>query len=248
MGNINYKNVIRSTSYNQHEILADIIKMHNGGQPFECDITYSTGKFYGKYKVHTIDGETTDIEIPQPKYKFDVDPKTDDTVKIEPFGKLPIDDGIVGSVVADLPFVVSPHKAPSVLNDDGTDKKKNIIYNRFSSYYPWWAMPQSYDHWMHECYRVLKDGGILVWKTQSTISGGKNIMMPYFSWMIAEMCGFYTLDEFIILAKNRLHSGKIKAQQHARKFHSHFFVFKKSKRQPPINYFLWMDKEANDNE
>lgn len=241
MGNIDYKDVIRSISYDQHEILFNIMKLHNNGKPFDCDMTYSSGKFYGEYYVDTLDGNKIRIEIPQPKYKYDVCPQTEDTVKIEPLGKLPLEDNSISSIVIDLPFVVSPHNAPSIVNNNG-DKSKNIIFNRFSGYYPWYTMPQSYEHWINEACRVLKNEGILVFKTQSTISGGKNIMMPYFSWMVAEKCGFYTLDEFIILAKNRLHSGKIKKQEHARKFHSHFFVFKKSLREKPLNYFKWKEK------
>lgn len=241
MGNIDYKDVIRSISYDQHEILFNIMKLHNNGKPFDCDMTYSSGKLYGEYYVDTLDGNKIRIEIPQPKYKYDVCPQTEDTVKIEPLGKLPLEDNSISSIVIDLPFVVSPHNAPSIVNNNG-DKSKNIIFNRFSGYYPWYTMPQSYEHWINEAYRVLKNEGILVFKTQSTISGGKNIMMPYFSWMVAEKCGFYTLDEFIILAKNRLHSGKIKKQEHARKFHSHFFVFKKSLREKPLNYFKWKEK------
>lgn len=241
MGNIDYKDIIRSVSYDQHEILFNIMKLHNNGKPFDCDMTYSSGKFYGEYYVDTLDGNKIRIEIPQPKYKYDVCPQTEDTVKIEPLGKLPLEDNSISSIVIDLPFVVSPHNAPSIVNNNG-DKSKNIIFNRFSGYYPWYTMPQSYEHWINEAYRVLKNEGILVFKTQSTISGGKNIMMPYFSWMVAEKCGFYTLDEFIILAKNRLHSGKIKKQEHARKFHSHFFVFKKSLREKPLNYFKWKEK------
>ena len=66
-----------------------------------------------------------------------------------------------------------------------------------------------------------------------------------FAWMEAEKAGFYTLDEFILLAKNRLHSGKIKKQEHARKFHSHFFVFKKSVKEKPINYYKFKTNENN---
>ena len=60
--------------------------------------------------------------------------------------------------------------------------------------------------------------------------------------MIAESIGFDTLDEFILLAKNRLVSGKIKQQQHARSFHSYFLVFKKSLKKK-VTYFDFMDDE-----
>lgn len=226
MGNIEYNEVIRSVSYSQHEILYNIMKLHNRGKPFDCDMTYSIGKFYGKFSVETANGERREIEIPQPRLKFDVCPQMDDVVKIEPNGKLPLEDGSIESIVVDLPFVICPRTAPSVVNDDGS-KKRNIIFKRFSSYYPVGEMLESYEHWIQECYRVLKPNGVCVWKTQSTISGRKNIMTPYFSWIVAEETGFTTHDEFILCAHNRIHSGKIRTQEHARKFHSHFLVFKK---------------------
>lgn len=231
-----YNDVIRSVSSNQHEILYNIMNLHNNGKPFDCDMTYSIGKFYGKFNIEYPDGTKHEIEIPQPQYKFDVMPQVEGVEKIETNGPLPLDSESINSIVIDLPFVISPSESPSVFNKD---KKSNIIFKRFSGYYPWWTMFDSYSHWINEAYRVLKDGGICVFKTQSTISGGKNLMTPYYSWMIAERCGFYTLDEFILTAKNRLHSGKIKKQMHARKFHSHFLVFKKDSKQKPIDYFKW---------
>ena len=89
---------------------------------------------------------------------------------------------------------------------------------------------------------VLKEDGILVWKTQGTITGSKFLVSPYYSRMIAESVGFDTLDEFILLAKNRLVSGKIKQQQHARSFHSYFLVFKKSLKKK-VAYFDFMTDE-----
>lgn len=63
MGNIKYNDVIRSISYDQHEILYNIMKMHNNGKPFDCDITYSSGKFYGDYTIDTIDGNKKTLQF-----------------------------------------------------------------------------------------------------------------------------------------------------------------------------------------
>ena len=51
-----------------------------------------------------------------------------------------------------------------------------------------------------------------------------------------------TLDQFFLIAKSRLNSGKIKTQQHARKFSSTFFVFKKSIKKR-INYLDYMEED-----
>lgn len=50
------------------------------------------------------------------------------------------------------------------------------------------------------------------------------------------------MDQFFLIAKARLISGKIKTQQHARKFSSTFFVFKKSIKKR-VNYLDYMSEE-----
>lgn len=237
-----YNDVIRSIGYNQHEILYNIMQMHNNGKPFDCDPTYSIGNFYGKFNIAKTNGETTEIEIPAPKYKFDVCPQVEGVEKIEPLGKLPLEDSSIDSICVDLPFVIScgPSMNTPDVDENGNKVKNNLISRRFASYYPVANLLKSYKHFLKESYRVLKEDGILVWKTQGTISGSKFLVSPYYSRLIAESIGFDSLDEFILLAKNRLVSGKINKQQHARSFHSYFLVFKKSLKKK-ITYFDFMD-------
>ena len=237
-----YNDVIRSIGYNQHEILYNIMQMHNDGKPFDCDPTYSIGNFYGKFNITKVNGETIEIEIPAPKYKFDVCPQVEGVEKIEPLGKLPLEDSSIDSICVDLPFVIScgPSMNTPDVDENGNKVKNNLISRRFASYYPVAELLKSYKHFLKESYRVLKEDGILVWKTQGTISGSKFLVSPYYSRLIAESIGFDSLDEFILLAKNRLVSGKINKQQHARSFHSYFLVFKKSLKKK-ITYFDFMD-------
>ena len=236
-----YENVIKSVGYNQHEILYNIIQLHNGGNPFDCDMTYSIGNFYGRFKLTKDNGDVIDIEIPAPKYKFDVCPQIDDVAKIEPLGKLPLDDNSINSICIDLPFVIScgPSMETPDVDDDGNKARNNLISRRFASYYPVAQLLESYKHWIEEAYRVLKKDGILVFKTQATITGSKMLNTPYYSRLIAEGCGFDSLDDFILVAKNRIISGKVKKQQHARSFHSYFLVFKKSLSKK-VRYFDFM--------
>lgn len=237
-----YNDVIRSIGYNQHEILYNIMQMHNDGKPFDCDPTYSIGNFYGKFNITKVNGETIEIEIPAPKYKFDVCPQVEGVEKIESLGKLPLEDKSIDSICIDLPFVIScgPSMNTPDVDENGKKAKNNLISRRFASYYPVAELLKSYKHFLKESYRVLKEDGILVWKTQGTISGSKFLVSPYYSRLIAESIGFDSLDEFILLAKNRLVSGKINKQQHARSFHSYFLVFKKSLKKK-ITYFDFMD-------
>ena len=239
-----YDGVIKSIGYNQHEILYNIMQLHNDGKPFDCDPTYSIGNFYGKFNITKDDGTKAEIEIPQPRYKFDVYPQVEGVEKIEPLGKLPLEDNSIDSICIDLPFVIScgPSMQTPDYDENGNRVKNNMISRRFAAYYPVAELLKSYKHFIEQSYRVLKEDGILVWKTQPTITGSKMLNSPYYSRMIAESVGFDSLDEFILLAKNRLISGKVNKQQHARSFHSYFLVFKKSLSKK-ITYFDFMNDE-----
>lgn len=77
----------------------------------------------------------------------------------------------------------------------------------------------------------------------SQIASVRQLMALELSWLFATSCGFYTLDQFFLLAKNRLHSGKVKKQQHARKFTSTIYVFKKCDKKK-VKYLDFMSEEV----
>ena len=220
----NKERVIKSIGYNQHAMIRDILDLHCGGKGIDLDITYSVGNFYGHFKVKDDDGSIREFDIEEPKLKFDVDPQVEGVEKLDPWGDWPVEDNSQDVVMVDLPFVVGPRDCASMFN--GNDNS-NRIGKRFSSYYPRQEMFDSYEHHIKNAYRVLKDGGILIWKCQATVSGSIQLMTPYYSCRVAEDTGFYIKDEFVLLAKQRLISGKVNKQQHARKFHSYFYVFQK---------------------
>lgn len=240
----NVKDTIRSIAYDQHEILYNILQLHNGGEPFECDMTYSKGAFYGDFNVTTIDGERKQVSIPRPTYTFDVAPQDDETVKIEPEGDLPLNDNSIDSICFDPPFVVScgPSMSGPDYDENGKRVKNNMISRRFSSYYPAYELTRSYLHWMREIYRVLKPNGIAVVKCQKTVTGSKALNSPEFLWFVAECLGFDMIDSFMLLAKMRLISGKVHKQQHARRFESEFLVFKKSQSKK-FRYLQFLSEE-----
>ena len=161
---LNNSTVIKNISYDQKEILYNIMQLHNEGKPFEADMTASTLGFYKTKK-------SDKYVIPEPKILLDVFPQRKDIIKISEYTPLPLEDNSVESMVCDLPFIVSPKQSPSVLEDkDGS----NLMFKRFHSFYPASDMLAQYKYWIEEIYRVLKPNGICVFKTQSTISGGHN--------------------------------------------------------------------------
>lgn len=235
---LNNFTVIKNISTDQSEILKWIMDLYTNGEPFECDITASELKFYGKR-------QGCKYEIPVPKILMDVYPVQEDIIKITPFNKLPLDENSVSSIVCDLPFVCSPKTCKSMIeNKEGS----NLITKRFSSWYP---MQEGYENiywWINECKRVLKDDGILVWKMQSSVSGGLQHMLSEFSALCAADAGLYINDQFFIEAKARLiSSSKIKKQNHARKYTSTFWVFKKDGKKNQKTNLLKKLQECKEN-
>lgn len=228
--------MIKSISHSQKEILLNIINLHNNGQPFNCDMTYSSGKFYSK-------NEKDKFFVPEPLIKMDVVPQFDDVIKIEPDGDLPLKDSSIHSIVIDLPFVIAPKTAPSLQIDN---KDNNVMIRRFSNFYPISELTKTYYHWLKEAYRVLDNNGICVFKTQATTTSAKQLFTPELSWLMATSLGFYCLDQFFLVAKNRMNSGKIKKQQHARKYTSTMYVFKKTDKKK-IHYLDFMTDEMKMN-
>jgi hypothetical protein len=215
--------VLKNCSENQSEILYNIMLLHNNGIGYYCDVTYHHGNFYEKSEK---------FYVPQPTIKMDITPQFENVIKIKPLDKLPIDNNTIPSLVIDLPFIISPTDAPSTQVDK---KSSNIIQNHFGSYPTKEAMFESYSHFINEAYRVLEHNGICIIKCQSTISSSIQIMMPEFCWYVAQKCGFYVLDQFFLISKKAIHSGKIQHQNHARKHTSTFLVLKKCTKK--VDYF-----------
>lgn len=203
--------VIKSVYYSNEEVISAIMKLYNI-EKFDLDCTYSKGNFWKN--------------LPQPRYKSDLVP-LDKTVIQTDSRKLPFRDSSFNSVMFDPPFVMG-----------GSIKNKNYDNNsvktakRFGYYTNYNELKEHYYKSLLEINRVLKDGGILVFKCQDTISGGKNYFSHNLVFNYAIVTNFYPIDLFILIAKTRLNSfgknSRWQNQAHARKYHSYFWVLKKS--------------------
>lgn len=202
--------MIKSISYNQQEIIKNILKLHCKEDGKIIDPTYSKGVFYKK----------TGIQL---AFKSDIDPKQEDTVAAD-CRALPLQYESVDTVVFDPPFIIS--YGPSL----ATKKKgSNMTSNRFGCFKSMPELLEFYRDSMAEFNRVLSEDGILIFKCQDTVSSGKQYITHAKVIEMAEQLGFYVKDLFVLLAKSRLTSSKHKNQQHARKFHSYFLVLQKKK-------------------
>ena len=196
------KEIIKSISFDQEEIIKWIIKLYCP-DGFDLDPTYSKGNFYKN--------------IPRPKLMFDINPVNDEIKKAD-CTCLPLEDGSLNSIMFDPLFVAAIPKKDTT----------GIITNRFGFYrniqQDLWGM---YHKALKEFYRILKKEGVLVFKCQDTIDSCKQYLSHVEIINVAVKLGFYPKDLFILLAKNRIIGATHYKQQHARKYHSYFIVFVK---------------------
>lgn len=201
------ENIIRSVSTDQTEILKWILKLYVPDGAFEVDSTYSKGGFYQ--------------DIPRPKYCFDSNPQSETVIQAD-CRELPLADESVNSLIFDPPFLATTGKF--LKGEEG-----NIINRRFTVCKSETELQDLYIDAVKEAQRILKPGGVFVFKCQDKVSSGRQYWMHCFVYEIAMQNGFETVDLFILLAKSRLVADWQRNQKHARKFHSYFWVFRKKK-------------------
>lgn len=204
--------MIQSTSYDQSEIIRNILELHVPSHKIDCDPTFSKGVFY----------KNTGIEVP--KRCFDINPQLS-CVEFGDSRNLPLADASIDCMMFDPPFLATTGKSLT------ESKTGNIINRRFGVYPSEKELHQFYVDSLFEAHRVLKDGGVLIFKCQDKVSSGKQYMSHVFVHNKAVEVGFYPKDLFVLLSENRLVADwQKKNQKHSRKYHCYFWVFEKSER------------------
>lgn len=202
--------MVKSISYDQQEIIANILKLHGNNKPIDIDATYSKGNFYKGKKIK------------QPKLKFDIAPQLPGVKKANA-NNLPVSARSQNIIMFDPPFLATRMK---------TDKPhNNKMIKRFGSYRTEKELHRFYISALNEFYRILKPNGILIFKCQDKVSSGAQYFSHNFIMNEAEKIGFYSKDLFILLVNTRIYAyWQIVNQKNARKFHSYFIVFQKKNK------------------
>ncbi len=198
------KKPIRTTGDNQHEMIKDIIDLYCP-DGIDCDLTYSKGNFYKN-------------GVRAPKYRLALEPQVPGTIQADS-RQIPLLNNSITALMFDPPFVGGSRK----------DGKPGIIKTRFGYFKNIPELWVYYKKSLKECYRVLKQNGTLIFKCQDTVESAKQYFTHNQVMNDAVNIGFYPKDLFVLLAKNRLMSPNMANQQHARKYHCYFWVFKKER-------------------
>lgn len=149
-------------------------------------------------------------KIEEPRLKFDLYPQREGVQKGDA-RDLPLGDGTVEGIIFDPPFIADKHQDVPRL----------------------WEM---YRKSLKELTRVLKPGGVLIVKCQDVIDEHRQYISHVEIMNCAVRLGLYPKDLFILIAKQKPLGKNQMSQQHARKFHSYFWVF--VKKENPIPYAL----------
>ena len=205
---------IKSVYNSNYEVIKNIMDLHKIDR-FDLDCTYSTGNFWK--------------ELPTPKFKSDLFPKNDTIIEASS-EHLPFEDGSMKSIMYDPPFVIAGKTYKD--NREGS----SIIAKRYEGYETYGHLMKNYYNTLRELYRITEKDGLVVFKCQDTVSGGKNHFTHSMVMDMAMEMGFYPKDLFILVANLRINSFGTKwtKQEHARKYHSYFWVFQKTK--PKVKY------------
>jgi len=203
--------MIKSVYNTNKEIIQAIISLFGN---IECDVTYSTGSFYAG--------------LCHPTFKFDINPQVSGVIPADS-KYIPVKDNTFNMTMYDPPFLTTT--GPSLKSSDSN----NIINKRFSVFSSEEKLHRYYIQTLQELYRITKNKGYIIFKCQDKVSSGKQYFSHYFIYNQAILSGFYPKDLFILEAKNRIVANwQTKNQQHARKYHSYFWIFQKKDK--IINY------------
>lgn len=195
---------IKSISFDQNELLQNIIHLYIHGETFDVDASYGYGGFYNS--------------IPRPALCYDVAPKRPEAI-IGDSRNLPLASSSIKSLMFDPPFVVTNHK----------DSDEYLMGQKYGGYRTITELREHYQTSLDEFARVLRPRGICVFKCQDFVHGRSNYFIHDEVLQMARASGFKAVDLFILFARNRFKGGQIQ-QNHARKFHCYFWVFRRNQK------------------
>ena len=198
--------VVRSVYETQDEILDAIEQLYIGDKGFQCDLTFGNGQFWKNRQL--------------PPFRFDLDDSLAN-VTVASSDALPLHSAFLDNLVFDPPFL-------TYVRAGREGNGSMVMARRFTGYWKYSELQDHYVATLREASRVLKRGGVMVFKCQDIIHNHSMhcTHLNVVNW--AQEFGVKRADLFVLVAKHRMPSpNRAGTQKHARIFHSYFLVLRK---------------------
>lgn len=199
------------------EVFPQILDLHVPVGTKIADVTYGKGVFWRCVDLKQYELLPTDIQT-------GVDCRA-----------LPYEDGSIGCVVLDPPYMEGLfRKSKGHLAGGGTHAPFRERYSDSKPTEeggPKWheAVLDLYFRAGAEAYRVLETEGVFIVKCQDEVCANTQRLTHVELINHYAGLGFYAKDLFVVVRENRPGVSRLKKQVHARKNHSYFLVFVKSR-------------------
>ncbi len=218
-GGVTTSNVVMSAHVaGNADVFPQVLALHVPRGSTVADVTWGKGVFWanvprGRYEVKATDLQTG------------VDCR-----------ELPYADHSIDCVVLDPPYMEGLfRKSEEHMAGGGSHAAFRANYSNGKATNdagPKWhaAVTDLYFKAGAEAQRVLRDEGVLIVKCQDEVSANRQWLTHVEIINEYERLGFYCKDLFVVVRTNRPVVAKLKKQEHARKNHSYFLVFVKTKK------------------
>ncbi len=195
---------------NNSNIFPNILKLYVPERAIIADITYGKGVFW-----KNVDVLANNYILKPSDIKDGIDCRD-----------LPYEDATIDCVVFDPPYMHTPGgSAHNKHQQFEIYYQNNTTVNEEKKYHE--AVLDLYFKGSSEAYRVLKSKGILIIKCQDEVCANKQRLTHIEITNELLLNGFIIEDLFVIVRNNRPGVSRIIKQNHARKNHSYFLVFRK---------------------
>ncbi len=213
-----------------------ILELYVPYQSRIADITYGKGVFWKNVDLSRYNLAASDLKISNlpSGCKGGIDSR-----------KLPYDNESFDAIVFDPPYMHTPggtahngHQNFEEYYANNVDQDQRVIKEIWEEtngnppkYHE--AVLDLYFRTAKEAWRVLKKDGIFIVKCQDEVCANTQRLTHIEITVEFEKYGFITEDLFVVMRKNKPGVSRLKnKQQHARKNHSYFMVYRKPKKKP----------------
>lgn len=190
------------------ELIAGVAGLYLSPGDAVADVTYSTGRFWGRVDVSRFRFLASDI---------DPSPRAGRPVLAADFRALPYRDASLDAVVFDPPYLHAPGKGMFATTYNGRATTDMASYG---------SIMGLYRDGMAEAARVLKPGGQLWVKCKDTLASERQRYSHIAVYEMAAGLGMYARDLFLLVppAPGSVVTGRWPRQLHARKVHSYLWI------------------------